>query len=191
VHEILRHGLDVWGGFIIGFDSDGPDIFERQVAFIEQAAIPDAMVGLLQAIPGTPLHARLAAARRLRTMESTDQFARTNFEPVLPEALLASGYRRTLAQLYAPRRYFGRVLALMRHRPALPAAPLAAWQLVAALRAIVTQGLVARYRRAYWSFLREVWRIDRRRLGEGILRAAAGHHFIEYTRRDVLPRFSA
>src|SRR5262249_5245372 len=74
VHAILRQGLDVWGGFILGFDSDGPDIFGRHLDFVERAAIPDAMIGLLQAIPGTPLAERLAAAGRLRPMESTDQF---------------------------------------------------------------------------------------------------------------------
>jgi hypothetical protein len=146
---------------------------------------------LLQAIPGTPLHARLAAAGRLRTMESIDQFGRTNFTTVLPESELAAGYRRTLAALYEPTRYFGRALALMRRRPPLPdreALPL--WKLLAAARAIATQGVVASYRRAYWGFLREVWRWDRARLAEAIVRAAAGHHFIEYTRRDALPRFA-
>jgi radical SAM superfamily enzyme YgiQ (UPF0313 family) len=192
VHAVLEHGLDVWGGFIIGFDSDGPDIFDQQIALVERAAIPDAMVGLLQAIPGTPLHARLAAAGRLRTVESTDQFGRTNFDTVLPEPVLLRGYRRTLATLYEPERYLGRVRALMGHRP--PLARRGGWlgprELVAGARAIAAQGLLGSYRRAYWRFLREIWRSDRSRTAEAILRAAAGHHFIEYTRRDALPCLS-
>jgi len=192
VHEVLRHGLDVWGGFIVGFDCDGPDIFDRQIEFIERATIADAMVGLLYALPGTPLHARLQATGRVREAEAVDQFGRTNFETVLPESLLASGYTRTLATLYEPRRYLERVLAMMHNRP--PLAHGRGWlrprQLLAGARAIATQGVLGSYRRAYWQFLSEVWRWDPARLAEAILRAAAGHHFIEYTRRDVLPRFS-
>jgi radical SAM superfamily enzyme YgiQ (UPF0313 family) len=190
VHAILRHGLDVWGGFIVGFDSDGADIFDRQLALIERAAIPDAMVGLLQAIPGTPLHARLAAAGRLRLVESTDQYGRTNFATVLPDAVLLRGYRRLLATLFEPDRYLGRVRATMRLRPAAPEdrRGLTPAGLIGGLRAVATQGLLGRYRRAYWRFLADVWRMDRTRLAEAIERAAAGHHFIEYTRRDAIPR---
>jgi radical SAM superfamily enzyme YgiQ (UPF0313 family) len=193
VHAVLRHGLDVWGGFIIGFDSDGPDIFDRQLEFIERAAIPEAMVGLLHAIPGTPLAERLAHAGRLRSVESTDQFGRTNFETVLPGPVLVDGYRRTLATLYEPGRYLARVLATMRLRPARRsrANGLRGADLLAGAQAIARQGLLGSYRGAYWRFLRAVWRFDRARLAEAIARAAAGHHFIEYTRRDAIPRLAA
>jgi radical SAM superfamily enzyme YgiQ (UPF0313 family) len=190
VGAVLRQGLDVWGGFIIGFDSDGPDIFEQQLEFIERAAIPDAMVGLLQAIPGTPLSTRLAAAGRLRTIESTDQFGRTNFETMLPEPVLVRGYRHTLGTLYEPRRYFGRVLAMMRRRPPGRGGRLRPADLLAGARAVVAQGVRGSYRGAYWRFLVDVWRWDRSRLPEAIRRAAAGHHFIEYTRREALPRLA-
>jgi radical SAM superfamily enzyme YgiQ (UPF0313 family) len=88
VHEVLRHGLDVWAGFIIGFDNDGPDIFDRQIEFIEKAAIPFAMIGVLQALPGTPLESKLKESGRLRALTSGDQFGRTNFETMLPEVVL-------------------------------------------------------------------------------------------------------
>ena len=189
VHAIVEQGLDVWGGFIVGFDSDGPDIFDRHVEFVEQAGIPDAMVGLLQAIPGTPLEARLREAGRLRSVESVDQFGRTNFRTILPEPLLVEGYQRLLGSLYDPERYFGRVMALMRRRPALTVASagLSAAKLTAGIRAVFTQGISSAYRREYWGFLRAVWRWDRSRLPEAVLRAASGHHFIEYTRRNAIP----
>src|SRR5262249_44258258 len=60
----------------------------------------------------------------------------------------------------------------------------------AGVRAILTQGVLSSYRRAYWTFLAEVWRWDRARIAEALLRAAAGHHFVEYTRRDAGPRLS-
>src|SRR5437667_761755 len=190
VHAVLRQGLDLWAGFIIGLDGAGPDLLHRQIELIEHAAIPDALVGLLHAIPGTPLEARLRAAGRLRPVESTDQFGRTNFRTVLPEPVLVDGYRRLLETIYEPRRYLRRVLRMMHHRP--PLAPrrgrLRTRALVAAARAIVTQGILASYRKEYWAFLRDVWRWNRARLAEAIMRAAAGHHFIEYTRRDAIPR---
>ena len=47
------YGIEVMAGFIVGFDNDPEDIFDRQVNFIQESAIPLAMVGLLQALPGT------------------------------------------------------------------------------------------------------------------------------------------
>jgi radical SAM superfamily enzyme YgiQ (UPF0313 family) len=65
VHFIQQHGIEVMGGFIVGFDSDPDDVFDRQVNFIQQSAIPIAMVGLLQALPGTRLFRRLTDEGRV------------------------------------------------------------------------------------------------------------------------------
>jgi radical SAM superfamily enzyme YgiQ (UPF0313 family) len=65
VRCIQQHGIEVMAGFIVGFDSDPDDVFDRQVEFIEQSAIPIAMVGLLQALPGTQLYRRLEREGRL------------------------------------------------------------------------------------------------------------------------------
>jgi radical SAM superfamily enzyme YgiQ (UPF0313 family) len=66
IRRIYAHGIDVLGGFIVGFDADTEDTFELQYRFITEAGIQAAMVGLLTALPKTPLHARLAAEGRLR-----------------------------------------------------------------------------------------------------------------------------
>ena len=69
------------GGFIVGFDSDGPDIFDRQVEFIQKAGIPTAMLGVLQALPNTPLETRMRAEGRLQDLpRPQDQFGRANFK---------------------------------------------------------------------------------------------------------------
>jgi radical SAM superfamily enzyme YgiQ (UPF0313 family) len=192
VHEVLRHGLDVWAGFIVGFDSDGPDIFDRQIEVIEAAAIPFAMVGVLHALPGTPLESRLREAGRMRSMESMDQFGRTNFDTRLPEAVLLGGYRRILQAVYEPRQYFDRVLEMLRHKRQVRSR--ARWlrprHVAGALRAVAAQGVVAHYRFDYWRFLWKVLRSHRSRFAEALVQAAAGHHFIEYTRRVVLPRLA-
>ena len=84
--------LKVLGGFIVGFDSDGPDIFDRQVEFIQKAGVPTAMFGVLQALPNTPLETRMRAEGRLQDMpRPQDQFGRANFKTVLP-APVAPGW---------------------------------------------------------------------------------------------------
>jgi radical SAM superfamily enzyme YgiQ (UPF0313 family) len=77
IHLIQQHGLWVSGGFIVGFDSDPPDIFDRQIEFVERAAIPWAMTGLLQAPPTTPLYDRMKREGRL-VPESSEP---SNFSP--------------------------------------------------------------------------------------------------------------
>ncbi|MDJ0801654.1 MAG: acetyltransferase [Desulfobacterales bacterium] len=99
---IQRAGLEVMGGFIVGFDSDGTDIFVRQVRFIQQAGIPQAMVGLLTALPGTRLFERLRTEGRILQAASgnnTHSFT-TNFRPRMGADNLRRGYRRVLATLY-------------------------------------------------------------------------------------------
>ena len=91
VHAIQNAGLLVYGGFIIGFDSDSEDIFDRQIEFITDAAIPVAMVGLLGALPGTPLFARLQDAGRLKgeTFAGDNQCGYTNIVTILPQRTLS------------------------------------------------------------------------------------------------------
>ena len=57
VHRIQDAGMEVWCGMIIGFDNDDATIFDAQVDFIQQARIATAMIGMLSAIPKTPLYA--------------------------------------------------------------------------------------------------------------------------------------
>ena len=66
--------------FIVGFDGDRSDVFERQYEFIQRAGIVTAMVGLLTAIPGTRLHTRLAREGRLLSSSTgTNVEATCNF----------------------------------------------------------------------------------------------------------------
>jgi radical SAM superfamily enzyme YgiQ (UPF0313 family) len=85
VEALTRAGLEVYAGFIVGFDSDGPDIFDRQLAFISSLPIARAMVNLLTALPGTQLTRRLEREGRLRGFPSGDSFERPNYEPAMDE----------------------------------------------------------------------------------------------------------
>jgi radical SAM superfamily enzyme YgiQ (UPF0313 family) len=113
VEEIQRAGLLPAGGFILGFDNDRDDIFDRQIEFIEQAAIPDAMVNLLVALPGTPLFERLDREGRLLHPEpgnavAVDEWGTTNVVTTLPRRRLLAGFGKVLRTLYTPERYFAR-----------------------------------------------------------------------------------
>lgn len=103
-------GLQVQGGFIVGFDSDQPSIFQKQIDFIQRSGIVTAMVGLLQAPPGTSLHQRMKKEGRLISSFSGDNVdGATNIIPKMGHDLLRQGYRAILDQIYAPKMYYERV----------------------------------------------------------------------------------
>ena len=108
VRHIQNTGMEVWAGMILGFDNDDEAVFEIQRDFIGNARINIAMVGMLSAIPKTPLYARLAAAGRL---DPTDHpTAGTNVIPLqMSRETLSAGYVRLMANLYEPRAFFERV----------------------------------------------------------------------------------
>jgi radical SAM superfamily enzyme YgiQ (UPF0313 family) len=108
VHKIQRAGLEVWCGMILGFDNDDATIFEAQKKFLKEARIASAMIGMLSAIPKTPLHARLAREGRLDT--SDDLPYGTNILPMrMTRQELRDGYVRVMRDLYDPEAYFGRL----------------------------------------------------------------------------------
>jgi hypothetical protein len=100
VGRIQRAGLQVQGGFIVGFDSDPVSIFQRQIDFIQKSGIVTAMVGLLQAPAGTRLFERLRRENRLTGPISGDNAdGSTNIIPKMGLNAL-SGYRTILHQIY-------------------------------------------------------------------------------------------
>lgn len=111
VHRIQDAGIEIWCGMIVGFDNDDRSIFEAQRRFIEDARIVHAMIGMLVAIPKTPLHKRLAEEDRL---DPADQPAfGTNVIPLnMTQAELAEGYADLMASLYKPSAYFDRADSL-------------------------------------------------------------------------------
>src|SRR5512143_1192841 len=153
VKRIQRHGLQVQGGFIIGFDSDTPSIFQRQIDFIQKSGIVTAMVGLLQAPPGTGLYERLKGEGRLNEQSSGDNVdGTTNIIPHMSLETLREGYQHILQHIYAPRHYYQRVKTfLQEYQPTrvVRAAP-NFQQLMAFFRSIVRLGIVGRERVQYW-----------------------------------------
>jgi hypothetical protein len=108
VHRIQEAGIEVWCGMILGFDNDDPSIFEAQRAFLKEARIPTAMIGMLSAIPKTPLHARLAGEGRLDPADEPE-FG-TNVIPLqMSREELRDGYVQVMRDLYEPDAYFERL----------------------------------------------------------------------------------
>jgi radical SAM superfamily enzyme YgiQ (UPF0313 family) len=115
VKKIQRSGLQVQGGFIVGFDSDPHTIFEAQIKFIQSSGIVTAMVGLLNALPKTRLYQRLEEEKRLlkdTTGDNTD-FS-INFIPKMNYDVLISGYKNILKTVYSPKHYYARVMTFLR-----------------------------------------------------------------------------
>src|SRR5438552_14261859 len=115
VKKIQSYGMEVMAGFIVGFDNDPEDIFERQIDFIRQSAIPLAMVGLLNALPDTQLWKRLEREGRLLGEASGNNTACTfNFKTRMDPQLLIEGYQTIMRTIYSPREYYQRALDSMR-----------------------------------------------------------------------------
>jgi len=194
VEELTRAGLEVYAGFIVGFDADGPDIFDRQLAFISGLPIARAMVGLMMALPGTQLWRRLEREGRLRGAPSGDQFDRPNFAPTMDERTLLGGYRSLLAALYSPEMFFRRCalhLDTVRIRRGAVAHSVGNGSLGALGRAVWGLGVRGRRRRLFWRLVARGLRRGTGLLPRAINFAIVGESLIRYTEEVVLPRIDA
>jgi radical SAM superfamily enzyme YgiQ (UPF0313 family) len=112
VHRIQSHGLEVWCGMIVGFDHDDRAIFDAIPKFIDDARIGNALIGLLHAIPTTPLHVRLKESGRLNDEEASNRYG-TNVVPLLmSREELRDGFVDAMRKAYTLDAYFGRTDAL-------------------------------------------------------------------------------
>ena len=117
IRKIQSYGIDVQAGMIVGFDHDDLEIFEEQLRFIQEARIPVSMTGMLQAMPKTPLHARVEQEGRLVAESTGDQFVFSNIVPKqMTREELYCGYRWLMTQLYDFRNYRRRTLAFLLNR---------------------------------------------------------------------------
>ncbi len=197
IRFIQSKGLWVTAGFIVGFDSDTEDIFELQRDFIERAAIPWAMVGLLQAPPTTPLYDRMLKQGRLLTEGVTSNFNPPNFKTILPLPVLLKGFRVTLDSLYSPSAFYDRAYRSLVHwkvasqqKASFPYNERQGRLRVVGtmIRSIFHQGIRSSYRKAYWTFFIRLlgrWSFNPLKLSMGFLILISGHHFIRYARTVV------
>ena len=179
VKRIQRAGLQVQGGFIVGFDSDTPSVFRRQIDFIQRSGIVTAMVGLLQAPKGTKLYQRMEGEGRLVGEASGDNVeGTTNIRPIMDLERLHAGYREILNTIYRPKNYYARVKTLLKEYrcPAVRATP-TRYEMAALFRSVYRLGIVGRERLHYWKLL--VWALFRKPevLPMAVTLAISGYHF--------------
>ncbi|MBN2002090.1 MAG: B12-binding domain-containing radical SAM protein [Anaerolineae bacterium] len=162
VKKLQRAGLQVDGGFIVGFDHDTPSIFQRQIEFIQKSGIVTAMVGILQAPTGTRLYERFKREGRLLGNMSGDNVdGTTNIIPQMGIETLREGYKSIMSYIYSPKHYYERIKTFLReYKPPKIAAPLSFEYQMAFVRSVFRLGIFGKERRYYWNLL--VWTIFRR-----------------------------
>jgi radical SAM superfamily enzyme YgiQ (UPF0313 family) len=178
VKRIQRTGLQVQGGFIVGFDNDTHSIFKRQMDFIQNSGIVTAMVGLLQAPAGTRLYKRLKQEGRLMGHMSGDTDGTTNIIPRMDLDTLHEGYKNIMAHIYSSKHYYHRVKIFLREykKPKIDI-PFDFHRGLAFFRSSIRLGIFGTERFQYWRLL--WWTLFRR---PGLLPLAItfsiyGYHF--------------
>ena len=163
IKKIQRFGLQVQGGFIVGFDSDAPSIFETLIAFIQKSGIVTAMVGLLNAPRGTRLYHRLVKENRLlRNISGDNTDLSINFIPKMNYGSLIKGYKKILRTIYSPKYYYERILTLFINFEPLQKkkSQFRLYHLGAFLKSIWLLGVRGKGRIYYWKVL--FWTLFRR-----------------------------
>ncbi len=182
VRKIQNAGIEVQGGFIVGFDSDPHTIFDTQIKFIQASGVVTAMVGILNALPRTRLYERLKQEHRLLAETSGDNTdLSTNFITKMDPELLATGYKKVIGTLYSPRHYYKRLRTFMKeyHPPKrkYKAFRIRPNYMGAFFKAAVVLGLTGKERFQYWRLL--FWTMSHRpaQMSQAITLAIYGHHF--------------
>jgi radical SAM superfamily enzyme YgiQ (UPF0313 family) len=190
VQRIQQSGLQVQGGFIVGFDSDTKTIFQRQIDFIQKSGIVTAMVGLLQAPPGTRLYDRLKREDRLLGPMSGDNLdGTTNIIPKMGAEALLEGYRNLMLHLYSPKHYYARARTFLRgYKPPKVETPLDFQHLLAFIRSSVRLGIFGKERYQYWKIL--IWTGFKHpgSLPLAVTLAIYGHHFRKICELQIFRR---
>jgi radical SAM superfamily enzyme YgiQ (UPF0313 family) len=181
VKKIQSYGMEVMAGFIVGFDNDPEDVFERQIDFIRKSAIPLAMVGLLNALPDTQLWKRLKREGRLLGEASgNNTICDLNFKTHMDPATLIHGYQSIMRTIYAPREYYQRALDSMKRTAQEFVAP-QHYSLVDAVtaftRVLLKLGIIDRERKEFWRFFTHALVKHHDKVAETLRLAAMGYHF--------------
>jgi radical SAM superfamily enzyme YgiQ (UPF0313 family) len=179
INTLQRNGLQVMGGFIVGFDTDSASIFRRQVEFIQKTGIVTAMVGMLQAPYGTQLYRRMEMEGRiLHEMTGDNADGSTNIMPRMGLKALEEGYRQLMKGIYEPRFFYQRVKTFLSVYTPMQAPVKIHWQEIAAFFASIWRlGIVGRERREYWKLF--FWTLARypKKFALAITFAIYGYHF--------------
>ena len=154
IKTIQHYGIEVMAGFIVGFDNDPPNIFQRQIDFIQKSGIITAMVGLLNAPKLSKLYRRLKKEGRIIgkfTGDNTDYSL--NFVPVMDKEELLSGYQKIVREIYSGKSYYARVILFLKQYRPLFRDPISFNKIMALIKSMVYIGIFNSDRRYYWNLL--------------------------------------
>jgi radical SAM superfamily enzyme YgiQ (UPF0313 family) len=187
VRKIQSKGIKVNGGFIVGFDSDPEDIFDRQIRFIQESGIATAMIGILYALPGTRLYKRLKKEGRLIETTSTgsNTDALITFVPKMGIKTLLEGYMSVVNYIYAPRNYYDRILNFLKYYQPGKGRSVKLTDFFAFLRSIVILGVLnnGKARRYYWKTILQAVVYGQKYFNDIIEYAIFSYHFQKQTDR--------
>jgi radical SAM superfamily enzyme YgiQ (UPF0313 family) len=180
VKKIQQAGLEVQGGFIVGFDNDPPSIFEKLTGFIQESGIVTAMVGLLNAPTGTKLQKRLEnEGRMLKDFTGNNTDFSINFIPKMDSKALLEGYQKILDKIYSPKYYYERVMRFMKdYEPKKKKVfHLNPNYILALFKSIIKLGVIGEERIYYWKLF--FWSLFRKPqlFSLAILFTIYGFHF--------------
>lgn len=181
VKKIQSYGMEVMAGFIVGFDNDPEDIFERQINFIRESAIPLAMVGLLTALPDTQLWRRLKKEGRLLGESSGNNTnCSLNFVPKMDVARLVEGYQSIMRTIYKPSEYYQRVFDSLQRTTQQVSEPTrlnVMSSLAALIRLTFRLGVLDAERGEFWRFFGGIAAKHYDQFPQSMRLAAMGYHF--------------
>jgi len=179
VKKIQNFGLQVQGGFIVGFDNDPLSIFETQIKFIQKSGIVTAMVGLLNALRGTRLHQRLEKENRLlKDISGDNTDCSINFIPKMRYKTLIDGYKKILKTIYSPDYYYERVRGFLKnYKPLQKGKRFRFSYLVAFFISILFLGIIEKERFHYWRLFFETMFTRPRLFPLAITLTIYGFHF--------------
>lgn len=186
VKKIQQYGMQVLGGFIVGFDNDPESIFERQIEFIQKTGVVTAMVGILTAMPQTQLWYRLKAEGRLikeTTGNNTD--GTLNFKPVMKKEKLLNGYKRLITTIYTRKHYYERIHTFIKNYRPSAKARISARDVKALIRSIWYIGILSKARIQYWNLIIRTALTKKKALPVAFKLAIMGQHF-EKVAKQVL-----
>jgi len=181
VKKIQNHGMQVLGGYIVGFDNDPPSIFDRQIGFIQETGVVVAMVGILDALPKTRLYERLEAEGRLLAASSGNNTDLSiSFVPRMDINILLEGYKKILQKIYSPEKYYERIVNFFQgYKPTRKRKRITASEIGAFAKSVWRIGIIGRKeeRRYYWKLLIISAMKYRSLFSEAIVLQIYGFHF--------------
>ena len=188
VQKLQKSGLEVQGGFIVGFDNDTESIFHDQINFIQKSGIVTAMVGLLNAPNGTRLHKRLKAEGRLvGSFSGNNTDLNLNFVPKMSPDRLLSGYRHLLETIYSPKEYYARIRTFFDNYKPPRATPgkIKSSHIKALFKSIWFMGIAGPGRRYYWNLFISYLLSSPPKLARFVVLSVYGYHFRKITLAQV------